>query len=447
MKIRSKHLLLVLSVLYISASIFIVEFFSNLYQQKESAEEQEYLAKQVALMRAKIETAVFQEVFAANSIVIIANLDQDFIIKNWHNITAALTENSNLVRNIALAPNNVIQYVHPFEGNERAIGFDYRTNEEQLATVEKARLSKSVFIAGPLELVQGGTALIVRYPLFTDVTNTDTYWGTLSIVLDINSLYQSLELDQQDNITYGLKGVDGMGIDGQLFFGEENTFTNADTILNVQIPNGKWALAAKFGKSERALSHAGIIRLLGATVSLILYFSILSLARAYYLVKETSMQDDLTHLANRRSIMQRLQHLTKNSKATKHFAIINIDLNDFKAVNDNYGHDTGDALLVHVAHELDEQLRDTDIVARLGGDEFLILLHRVADEEQVQAIVEKLRKHMQSTPLQFKGHEVYASLSFGYSCNSELTLDLENLLSEADMRMYEDKRRQKSAAN
>ncbi|WP_462159775.1 diguanylate cyclase domain-containing protein [Pseudoalteromonas sp. GB56] len=446
MKIRSKHLLLVLSVLYISASIFIVEFFSNLYQQKEIAEEQEYLAKQVALMRAKVETTVFQEVFAANSIVIIANLDKEFTIKNWHNITSALTGNSNLVRNIALAPNNVIQYVHPFEGNERAIGFDYRTNAEQLATVEKARLSKNVFIAGPLELVQGGTALIVRYPLFTEITNPETYWGTLSVVLDANSLYQLLELEQQGNITYALKGIDGQGIDGPLFFGKEETFTYADTVLSVQIPSGEWALAAKYGESERALSHANTIRLVGATVSLILYFSVLSLARAYYLVKATSLQDDLTHLANRRSIMQRLQVLTKDSKSTKHFAIINIDLNDFKSVNDSYGHDTGDALLVHVANELDEQLRDTDIVARLGGDEFLILLHRVKDEEQVVAIVEKLREHMAQTPLHFKGHEVYASLSFGYSCNSELTLDLENLLSEADARMYEDKRRQKSAA-
>lgn len=446
MRVKSKHLLIVLSAVYICASVFVIEFFAHLYQQKEIAEEQEYLAKQAALMRAKIETTVFQEVFAANSLVIIANLDKEFTIKNWRSITSALTNNSALIRNIALAPNNVIQFVYPFEGNERAIGFDYRTNPEQLATVEQARLTKKVFIAGPLELVQGGEALIVRFPLFNQAHGEDAYWGTLSVVLDVNSLYQLLKLDRQSNITYALKGVDGTGEQGPLFFGEEATFNNADTKMRIQIPSGEWQLAATFSTTQRALSHATTIRIVAGIVCLILYFSILSLARAYYLVKATSLQDHLTGLANRRCVMQRLEALTSDAKVSKQFSIINIDLNDFKLVNDTYGHDAGDALLTHVANELSNQLRDTDIVARVGGDEFLVLLHRINDEAQVLAIVKKLRQHIQNTPMQFKGQQIVASLSFGYSCYSELTLDLENLLTEADVRMYEDKRQQKAAA-
>ncbi|MFY8275443.1 diguanylate cyclase domain-containing protein [Pseudoalteromonas sp. SSDWG2] len=445
MRIKPKTLLILLSLLYLSGSVFVVQSFSDLYRQQQISEQREQLAKQVAFTRAKIESLVYQEVFAAESIVIIANLDMQFIEQNWNTLASGLASNSQLIRNIALAPDNIVKYVYPFDGNERALGLDYSTAPKQLATIEKARQQRGIFIAGPLPLVQGGTGLILRFPLYANVLEDDSYWGTLSVVLDDNAIYEQLSLSGSEHITYALKGADSAGEKGRLFFGEAQTFANADLVETVQIPNGTWVLGAKYRISEHTSYQHTLIVVVGISVSLILYFSILFLVRAYLIVKETSLQDDLTHLANRRSIMQRLHYLTQDMGENKQFAIINIDLNGFKSVNDTYGHDAGDALLIHVARNLKKQLRDTDIIARLGGDEFLILLHRINNEEQVIAVVDKLRRHMSSAPLYYKGNELYASLSFGYSCYTQVTLDIENLLSEADARMYADKRRQKAA--
>ncbi|MBS3797816.1 MULTISPECIES: diguanylate cyclase [unclassified Pseudoalteromonas] len=438
MKRRSILLLILLGTLYVGASVFVVEYFAHLYRQQELVEEQLYLRKQSALLRAKLETTLNQEIFAAESLVVIANINREFIAQHWQHIAAQLVARSQLIRNISLAPDNIVQYVYPLEGNQRAMGFDYRTDEEQFATVEQARLTQSVVLAGPLTLVQGGEALLVQFPLFANPADETSYWGTLSLVLDITTLYQLLELDAQEQVQYALKNT---AKGSQVFYGNANTFAQADVILPLHLPNGRWALAAKFNAAPQP--HATLIRALGALLCLVLFVSVAILVRAYYLVKATSLQDDLTMLANRRAIMQHLNDLTRGAEVHKHFAIINIDVNDFKAVNDSYGHDCGDALLVHIARELQRTLRDSDIIARLGGDEFLVLLHRISSDEQVAAIVDKLRLHIERSPLNYKGHIVYPSISCGFSCYTECTLDIAALLAQADKRMYEDKQSNK----
>ncbi|WP_105214329.1 MULTISPECIES: diguanylate cyclase [unclassified Pseudoalteromonas] len=435
---RSILLLILLSTLYLGASAFVIEYFAHLYQQQEYVEEQLYLRKQSALLRAKLETTLNQEIFAAESLVVIANINREFTAQHWQHIAAQLVARSQLVRSITLAPNNIVQYVYPLEGNQRALGFDYRTDEKQFAAIEQAQQTQSVVLAGPFTLVQGGEALLAQFPLFATPADKSSYWGTLSLVLDITTLYHLLELDSQEQVQYALKNT----AEGSLvFYGDADTFTHADVILPLHLPNGRWALAAKFNAEPQR--HATLIRALGALLCLVLFVSVAILVRAYFLVKATSLQDDLTLLANRRAIMLHLDDLTRGSDVHKYFAIINIDVNDFKAVNDSYGHDCGDALLVHIAKELQRTLRDSDIIARLGGDEFLVLLHRINSDEQIAAIVEKLRLHIESSPLNYKGHIIYPSISCGFSCHTECTLDIAALLAQADKRMYEDKQSNK----
>ena len=94
---RSTLLLILLSTLYLGASAFVIEYFAHLYQQQEFVEEQLYLRKQSALLRAKLETTLNQELFAAESLVVIANINREFTAQHWQHIAAiggALAVNS-----------------------------------------------------------------------------------------------------------------------------------------------------------------------------------------------------------------------------------------------------------------------------------------------------------------------------------------------------------------
>ena len=121
--------------------------------------------------------------------------------------------------------------------------------------------------------------------------------------------------------------------------------------------------------------------------------------------------------------------------APPQFAIINVDLNHFKKVNDELGHDAGDALLRHIAKLMLMQVRATDLVARIGGDEFIIVLNRITEEASVRQFVDTLKANIERSPLPYKDQLIYPSLSVGFAL-SDGKKSREALLSEADAAMY-----------
>ncbi|MCE0492388.1 CHASE domain-containing protein [Vibrio salinus] len=92
------------------------------------------------------------------------------------------------MRNISLYPNDIITHIYPEKGNEQVLGLDLRTVPGQYHTVLKARRYESVFLSSPVDLVQGGQGIIVRYPVFSDFPYKQKYWGGVSVVLDYEKL-------------------------------------------------------------------------------------------------------------------------------------------------------------------------------------------------------------------------------------------------------------------
>ncbi len=147
--------------------------------------------------------------------------------------------------------------------------------------------------------------------------------------------------------------------------------------------------------------------------------------------------DALTGLHNRRSFEQHLAMCFSN-KQHPDFAVAFIDLDGFKSVNDNFGHQQGDSLLKIVAEHLEEFARQGDIVARLGGDEFAILLHNVQSTADAQKIGQRLIEQFQK-PLQIKQTEVTIGLSVGIA-KFAADPSIDALLHRADDAMYQAKR-------
>lgn len=150
--------------------------------------------------------------------------------------------------------------------------------------------------------------------------------------------------------------------------------------------------------------------------------------------------DPLTGLANRILFWDRLaQAMARADRADRLLALLFMDLDGFKEVNDSLGHDAGDALLRQIAQRLDRAVRQVDTVARLGGDEFTVILEALEDRAHATTVAEKIVGTL-SQPLEVSGREVAVSASIGIAFYPDGTDDPETLVREADAAMYEAKR-------
>jgi len=149
-----------------------------------------------------------------------------------------------------------------------------------------------------------------------------------------------------------------------------------------------------------------------------------------------SYMDELTGVANRRKFMDHLtESLKLSSKVERSLAVLFLDLDFFKAINDTHGHEYGDYILVEVAQRMQTCVRDTDLIARLGGDEFVVLLEMVTVPEGAIQIAEKLIQAI-SMPYEIKGKTLTIGVSIGISLFPQHDTSSEGLLKKADQALY-----------
>ena len=169
-------------------------------------------------------------------------------------------------------------------------------------------------------------------------------------------------------------------------------------------------------------------------------------ARTAAMTAETlAQQDPLTGLANRRLLTKRISAAIANARRNQSaMAVVYLDLDGFKAINDNAGHDAGDALLQEVARRLVSVVREEDTVARLGGDEFVIALWHVATARDVATVASKVVEIV-SQPYALEEHNVDITTSVGVGVYPVDGEDAETLMKSADVELYAAKRSGKNA--
>ncbi|MGB3403815.1 MAG: EAL domain-containing protein [Microcoleaceae cyanobacterium] len=148
-------------------------------------------------------------------------------------------------------------------------------------------------------------------------------------------------------------------------------------------------------------------------------------------------RDTLTGLLNRFGALDKLQEAVNRTKSYPDylFAILLLDLDRFKLINDSWGHQVGDQLLQNVAHRLQHCLRPTDTIARLGGDEFLILLNNIQDLSQVSQVADRIQQQL-NLPFVLGSHEVFSTTSIGIALSSTGYQQTEDILRDADTALY-----------
>lgn len=156
-------------------------------------------------------------------------------------------------------------------------------------------------------------------------------------------------------------------------------------------------------------------------------------------LEHMARHDVLTGLPNRRAFQDRLEHaLARAQRSGEHFAIFFIDVDNFKGINDKFGHHGGDSVLKIVALRLVATTRNADAIARLGGDEFVVLLDNPTHREDVVQIAEKLLESVRS-PIVHRGTELQVGFSIGISMYPQDGRTAAELMARADRAMYEAK--------
>jgi diguanylate cyclase (GGDEF)-like protein/PAS domain S-box-containing protein len=159
----------------------------------------------------------------------------------------------------------------------------------------------------------------------------------------------------------------------------------------------------------------------------------------------TAFHDKLTGVANRALFLDRLNHvLDREHRFGETYAVFILDIDNFKSVNDSYGHIVGDKLLVAFAERVQNQLRPVDTCARFGGDEFTLLIEETADEDAVRALAERILTALRPAFL-IDGHEFYVGSSIGIAQGTPASVheSTEEVLSHADLALYEAKKQGK----
>lgn len=378
--------------------------------------------------------------------------DVAFDPEDYREIAADLMEENPSIQSIGLAPNNILLGVYPLKPNQAALGLNYRLNVAQWPAIRKAMLTREVVIAGPLELVQGGRALLIRIPVFPAETagqplKDRDYWGVATLVLDAKVLLQAAGLaNVVNNIRVTIVDNNAPGNDKHHIFGSKGIASNDYVSLPLHLPGGlNWEL---LGYPETGWQRTGdeiwITQGVGGLLSFVFALMAFLLICEVYKVRSMALQDPLTGLANRRLLEDRMAQLAAMADRTgTGFEIFYVDLDAFKPVNDNHGHAMGDALLIEIGSRLQQQTRQTDTVARVGGDEFIVLTPGNMRRNERNAFLRRLSSRV-CEAFENLGTRIDVSASIGSASYPQDAGTIDDLMRVADGRMYAQKARSKT---
>lgn len=246
-----KHRLLSKKYLPFIAAISVTLSAFDVFVHLGVLEKERYRASVIsksAVVNERLEKTIIAAHTLSRWMIAYVSLHPDFKNSDFERIAKEIIAHDRNIRHLALAKDNVITHIYPLKGNETALGLEYLEHPEQRASVLKAIETKDTVVAGPVSLVQGGTGFIIRTPIYLEPNGTSIanrqYWGLASVVVDTDTLFKEAGLFSEKELKFAMRGKDGAGADGDVFFGDKAVFRSDPVITDVILPVGSWQLAA-----------------------------------------------------------------------------------------------------------------------------------------------------------------------------------------------------------
>lgn len=343
------------------------------------------------------------------------------------------------LRNIAVIQDTTIVYNFPIEGNEKSIGIDLAEVEDQKEYIFKTKNELVRVFQGPVDLVQGGQGYINRVPL----TNKDgSYWGQASIVLKADVINEKImEIADHEQLKVAIFSDTEHT---ELIVGDEKILDQQPMMFISENINDWVIYVSPIEGWRNYIFRVMLILFMGLLLGLFIGFLIYYFQKSHYDVIEVMAHDQLTGLYNRHHLEMVHKQLTDTSKeGNKQYGLMHMDLDNFKSINDEYGHLTGDYVLSSVGAALRTITRAEDLVFRVGGDEFLVLMPFVNSAEELAYMKGRLQKDFAKLFSEDKLMKKI-NISMGAGLYPDDGLNFDQVLKFADVKMYEAKSRHKA---
>ena len=257
------------------AVIFMTEQVVEYYAKKAAIEsEQAQLTKLLSNLRGRLEDAFNADLSLLHGLAAVVAEKPDIEQDDFTRIARSLIIPNGTLRNLSAAPNLVVTLMYPVNGNEAAIGLNYRTHPTQRNAALRAMQTGRPAITGPLPLVQGGMGIIVREPVFIPTPQPGAAaipWGLVSAVIDADSFYRRAGLtDIEPAIRLALRTQNDPDAPNRVFFGSPDIFSRNPVIQTLILPDRRWEMAAlpQAGWGKSAQSSIRLIRLAGILLGL-----------------------------------------------------------------------------------------------------------------------------------------------------------------------------------
>lgn len=341
------------------------------------------------------------------------------------------------IQSVQLAPNGVVTEIYPEEGNE-AGKIDLLKDSKRGEISNYAKDHNITVIQGPIKLKQGGSGLVVRNPIYLEDENGQEYfWGFTIVILRVPEIFED-STNALSKFKYNYRLSREASVLDKKYVEVD---ANCDKMIrpvtyNLTVGKEKWKLEimprAGWSNSKTLyLIFFGGLSLVLLLTGLTTLLFLLDERRVE--LKELAHKDGLTKLYNRYGFDEMAEKMiSKNPK--EHCVAVLLDVDDFKLINDMYGHAYGDKALISLSENMQKFFPSSALLGRNGGDEFCILLPNCTMEEMKESLIEFTK-----TPKTFsyKGQTYSFCISLGYAEYPNNAIERSQLMRCADTALYE----------
>ena len=239
---------------FVAVTLFLVMItamvlYDSMTIREFDKENRLYVFDKTSQLKANLQSALNSNLMLLQGISSIVHANPDISNNEFQTFAKHLIPPSTSVNNVSIISGMVIRNVFPVEGNEAAVGYDLSAQPEQRDAINYIRETGKQMVSGPLQLIQGGTGIIGRSPVYLNGDKQHisdrTFWGSVSIVIDFEKLLEEAQFTQFSNeLSIALRGKDGLGASGDMMFGLASVFQADPVLLEIQLPQGNWQIGA-----------------------------------------------------------------------------------------------------------------------------------------------------------------------------------------------------------
>ena len=364
-------------------------------------------------------------------------------------MSESLSENSgnSFIRCLQLAPGGVVNRIYPLEGNEAGM-IDLINDKDRGFICRYARDNDKLIMQGPFNLSQGGKGVVIRKPVYLtagdEAPSAENFWGFTVAIVRVPEIFEN-SVVTLETFGYNYELICESVIDGYeacaTVYASETAPVSPQTASFI-LGGNKWTLGVSLADGQSSHGNELAVALTGGVLALFaaaLLHLVLLLAQKTYRYKNLAGTDVLTGILNRAGYETTLAKYLREFPGEPCVEAV-LDVDDFKIVNDLYGHSIGDGALKHLAGELVTAFPENSIIGRHGGDEFSVVLKgRTGAEAE-----EELRRFTQTKRTFTHGGKKYNyTVSMGYAEYPLQAKNASELASKSDVALYEAKLRGK----